>query len=173
MIEYSLYVILQVKVLALIYAFYSFYCTRDASRPTSVQSAKPPDNRRLPFYIYLHVASSVYPYTRSTPSAGEARAPDLQVAKNSLLILETFFRLYPFYHTHPRIAMMSGEAWLYLLAVLINAVNLFLQVFFTIMYSDLEWCVPRLHHSRENNQGVSPQFGHKLSEFYKVFKCDS
>jgi hypothetical protein len=37
--------------------------------------------------------------------------------------------------------MMSGEAWLYLLAVLINAVNLFLQVFFTIMYSDLEWCV--------------------------------
>ena len=43
--------------------------------------------------------------------------------------------------------MMSGEAWLYLLAVLINAVNLFLQVFFTIMYSDLEWYVqstPRL-----------------------------
>lgn len=38
--------------------------------------------------------------------------------------------------------MMSGEAWLYLLAVLINAVNLFLQVFFTIMYSDLEWYVP-------------------------------
>lgn len=36
---------------------------------------------------------------------------------------------------------MSGEAWLYLLAVLINAVNLFLQVFFTIMYSDLEWLV--------------------------------
>ena len=35
--------------------------------------------------------------------------------------------------------MMSGEAWLYLLAVLVNAVNLFLQVFFTIMYSDLEW----------------------------------
>jgi len=34
--------------------------------------------------------------------------------------------------------MMSGEAWLYLFAVLINAVNLFLQVFFTIMYSDLE-----------------------------------
>ncbi|KAJ6106589.1 cornichon family protein [Penicillium capsulatum] len=29
---------------------------------------------------------------------------------------------------------MSGEAWLYLLSVLINAVNLFLQVFFTIMY---------------------------------------
>ncbi|RKF62574.1 ER-derived vesicles protein ERV14 [Erysiphe neolycopersici] len=28
---------------------------------------------------------------------------------------------------------MSGEAWLYLLAVMINAVNLFLQVFFTII----------------------------------------
>lgn len=37
--------------------------------------------------------------------------------------------------------MMSGEAWLFLLAVLVNAVNLFLQVFFTIMYSDLEWYV--------------------------------
>lgn len=36
---------------------------------------------------------------------------------------------------------MQGEAWLYLAAVLINAVNLFLQVFFTIMYSDLEWSV--------------------------------
>lgn len=36
---------------------------------------------------------------------------------------------------------MSGEAWLFLLAVLVNAVNLFLQVFFTIMYSDLEWYV--------------------------------
>lgn len=36
---------------------------------------------------------------------------------------------------------MSGEAWLYLFAVLVNAVNLFLQVFFTIMYSDLEWYV--------------------------------
>ena len=41
--------------------------------------------------------------------------------------------------------MMSGEAWLYLLAVLINAVNLFLQVFFTIMYSDLEWYVHSLY----------------------------
>jgi len=39
---------------------------------------------------------------------------------------------------------MSGEAWLYLLAVLINAVNLFLQVFFTIMYSDLEWSVLKM-----------------------------
>lgn len=39
---------------------------------------------------------------------------------------------------------MSGEAWLYLFAVLINAVNLFLQVFFTIMYSDLEWYVDYL-----------------------------
>ncbi|GCB17769.1 ER-derived vesicles protein ERV14 [Aspergillus awamori] len=44
---------------------------------------------------------------------------------------------------------MSGEAWLYLLAVLINAVNLFLQVFFTIMYSDLE-CV------MEPNQLTNP-----------------
>ena len=40
--------------------------------------------------------------------------------------------------------MMSGEAWLFLLSVLINAVNLFLQVFFTIMYSDLEWWVNAL-----------------------------
>lgn len=40
---------------------------------------------------------------------------------------------------HTPTATMTGEAWLYLLAVLINAVNLFLQVFFTIMYSDLEW----------------------------------
>lgn len=40
--------------------------------------------------------------------------------------------------------MMSGEAWLYLLSVLINAVNLFLQVFFTIMYSDLEWYASQL-----------------------------
>ena len=39
---------------------------------------------------------------------------------------------------------MTGEAWLYLLAVLINAVNLFLQVFFTIMYSDLEWQVSQI-----------------------------
>ncbi len=38
---------------------------------------------------------------------------------------------------------MSGEAWLFLLSVLVNAVNLFLQVFFTIMYSDLEWYVLR------------------------------
>jgi hypothetical protein len=33
---------------------------------------------------------------------------------------------------------MTGESWLFLLSVLLNAVNLFLQVFFTIMYSDLE-----------------------------------
>lgn len=38
---------------------------------------------------------------------------------------------------------MSGEAWLFLFSVLINAVNLFLQVFFTIMYSDLEWYVTK------------------------------
>lgn len=49
---------------------------------------------------------------------------------------------------------MSGEAWLFLFSVLINAVNLFLQVFFTIMYSDLEWygaypsslSSPAIHH---------------------------
>lgn len=39
---------------------------------------------------------------------------------------------------------MSGEAWLFLFSVLINAVNLFLQVFFTIMYSDLEWYVTKV-----------------------------
>lgn len=44
--------------------------------------------------------------------------------------------------------MMSGEAWLYLLSVLINAVNLFLQVFFTIMYSDLEWYASQLLYAR-------------------------
>ncbi|KAH3668099.1 hypothetical protein OGAPHI_001853 [Ogataea philodendri] len=33
---------------------------------------------------------------------------------------------------------MTGEAWLFILAVVVNAINLFLQVFFTIMYSDLE-----------------------------------
>ncbi|CAK7892118.1 ER-derived vesicles protein Erv14p [[Candida] anglica] len=33
---------------------------------------------------------------------------------------------------------MSGESWLFILAVIVNAVNLFSQVFFTIMYSDLE-----------------------------------
>jgi hypothetical protein len=32
----------------------------------------------------------------------------------------------------------KGEAWLYLFSVIVNAVNLFMQVFFTIMYSDLE-----------------------------------
>lgn len=43
---------------------------------------------------------------------------------------------------------MTGEAWLFLLAVLLNAVNLFLQVFFTIMYSDLEWYVLLLNCKR-------------------------
>ncbi|ODQ79387.1 hypothetical protein BABINDRAFT_161790 [Babjeviella inositovora NRRL Y-12698] len=33
---------------------------------------------------------------------------------------------------------MTGEAWLFILAVIVNAANLFFQVFFTIMYSDLE-----------------------------------
>jgi hypothetical protein len=48
---------------------------------------------------------------------------------------------------------MSGEAWLYLLAVLINAVNLFLQVFFTIMYSDLEWYEPHTAYISDCAQG--------------------
>jgi len=39
---------------------------------------------------------------------------------------------------------MTGEAWLFLLSVLLNAVNLFLQVFFTIMYSDLESTISTL-----------------------------
>lgn len=38
--------------------------------------------------------------------------------------------------------MMSGEAWLYLLSVLLNAVNLFLQVFFTIMYVPASFHAP-------------------------------
>ncbi|CCE82256.1 Piso0_001973 [Millerozyma farinosa CBS 7064] len=33
---------------------------------------------------------------------------------------------------------MSGESWLFILSVVANTVNLFAQVFFTIMYSDLE-----------------------------------
>ena len=54
---------------------------------------------------------------------------------------------------------MSGEAWLYLLAVLINAVNLFLQVFFTIMYSDLEWY--RLHNFLFKHVLISTQRLHQ------------
>ncbi|CCJ28873.1 unnamed protein product, partial [Pneumocystis jirovecii] len=33
---------------------------------------------------------------------------------------------------------MLGSAWLYLLTIIINSINLFMQIFFTIMYSDLE-----------------------------------
>lgn len=33
---------------------------------------------------------------------------------------------------------MSGESFLFIFSVVLNAINLFLQVFFTIMYSDLE-----------------------------------
>ncbi|CAI5758225.1 unnamed protein product [Candida verbasci] len=33
---------------------------------------------------------------------------------------------------------MNGEGWLFILTVIVNAINLFSQVFFTIMYSDLE-----------------------------------
>jgi hypothetical protein len=56
---------------------------------------------------------------------------------------------------------MSGEAWLYLLAVLINAVNLFLQVFFTIMYSDLEWyvCSPHLPRHRGTFSAITSLAG--------------
>ena len=43
---------------------------------------------------------------------------------------------------------MSGEAWLYLLAVLLNAVNLFLQVFFTIMFVYISSCYPSLEPMR-------------------------
>ena len=60
---------------------------------------------------------------------------------------------------------MSGEAWLYLLSVLINAVNLFLQVFFTIMYSDLEWYVWMipLQSSRHTNvQYTDVSHGHSV-----------
>lgn len=53
--------------------------------------------------------------------------------------------------------MMSGEAWLFLLSVLINAVNLFLQVFFTIMYSDLEWYVAHLRHHWPRLPGMAMQ----------------
>lgn len=52
-------------------------------------------------------------------------------------------------------AKMSGEAWLFLFAVLINAVNLFLQVFFTIMYSDLEWYVTTSPSPRDGRTSVS------------------
>jgi hypothetical protein len=56
--------------------------------------------------------------------------------KGNTVRLACLYTTLPF---DPTTHMMSGEAWLYLIAVLINAVNLFLQVFFTIMYSDLEW----------------------------------
>jgi hypothetical protein len=60
--------------------------------------------------------------------------------------------------------MMSGEAWLYLLAVLINAVNLFLQVFFTIMYSDLEWFVLfSMQMLSRNFRQVSPRPSHQIT----------
>ena len=50
---------------------------------------------------------------------------------------------------------MTGEAWLYLLSVLINAVNLFLQVFFTIMYSDLEWYVAFLQDTQRRRHAAA------------------
>ena len=33
--------------------------------------------------------------------------------------------------------MTYAEPWLFMLAVLLNAVNLFLQIFFILMYTDL------------------------------------
>jgi hypothetical protein len=54
---------------------------------------------------------------------------------------------------------------LYLLAVLINAVNLFLQVFFTIMYSDLEWSVLLSHPTavHRNLHHIAPPASRRLS----------
>lgn len=57
---------------------------------------------------------------------------------------------------------MSGEAWLYLFAVIINAVNLFLQVFFTIMYSDLEWY--GIPHERKKKKNTLAVWGGKAGE---------
>lgn len=74
----------------------------------------------------------------NTPQPGHlVEPPKSDVAAKSLPFTSSHT-----FHLKPRarkLFKMSGEAWLYLLAVLINAVNLFLQVFFTIMYSDLEW----------------------------------
>jgi hypothetical protein len=61
---------------------------------------------------------------------------------------------------------MSGEAWLFLLAVLINAVNLFLQVFFTIMYSDLEWYVLFI------SSLLRPTYSVSLRMCCHAFPCD-
>ncbi|BCR94330.1 cornichon family protein [Aspergillus luchuensis] len=68
-------------------------------------------------------------------SCPRARLP-LRSSPPPFLLVSTLFE--SFEHLFSILPTMSGEAWLYLLAVLINAVNLFLQVFFTIMYSDLE-----------------------------------
>jgi hypothetical protein len=84
--------------------------------------------------------SSPIPALRSAPleqpptfaSTASFAALVLTLSKSLSLVLIPLRRL-------DFLPIMSGEAWLYLLAVLINAVNLFLQVFFTIMYSDLEW----------------------------------
>jgi hypothetical protein len=66
--------------------------------------------------------------------------------------------------------MMSGEAWLYLLAVLINAVNLFLQVFFTIMYSDLEWSVPQVSSGYGDDGNLdAPEYG--ASKIVAGYEC--
>ncbi|KAI4250170.1 MAG: hypothetical protein L6R40_000342 [Gallowayella cf. fulva] len=91
------------------------------------------------FYVVLRCLRSSQPYSFGAPRAWRSRqAPSrwnltcYQHSPNPCSI--PVFQA----ESHPHLQMMSGEAWLYLLAVLINAVNLFLQVFFTIMYSDLE-----------------------------------
>jgi len=78
-------------------------------------------------------------FTSSAPSIPSAR---LDVPRPSPPIFLIFGSRSARFSDQSR--TMSGEAWLYLFAVLVNAVNLFLQVFFTIMYSDLEWYVSRM-----------------------------
>lgn len=74
---------------------------------------------------------------------------------------------------HRKTLMMSGEAWLYLLAVLLNAVNLFLQVFFTIMYSDLEWYVPNARSIGESNaKNIRPHPASGLEYLLSLFERD-
>ena len=72
---------------------------------------------------------------------------------------------------------MSGEAWLYLLAVLINAVNLFLQVFFTIMYSDLEWyvrlgCAVAIRSGFDRQRGTLTRLA-VITSIQSIFATDS
>jgi len=93
----------------------SFPCLARQRANTQRHLSLEPRSSRIPVHLRR---SSYWQHSQPTPT----RCP----TKNSC------------YPAHD-IPTMTGEAWLYLLAVLINAVNLFLQVFFTIMYSDLEW----------------------------------